>query len=75
MGELYEAVKFWQHPDKKPKVLRRDLTLEEARKFCDDPEQSSMTAHPPKGCGGDERKIQKWHEKQKHWFVGYMRQV
>lgn len=75
MEELYEAVKFWQYPDKKPKVLRKDLTLEEARTFCDDPELSSRTAQPPKGCGGNEHKIQVWNDKQKHWFVGFRRQV
>ena len=75
MRELYETVKFWQRPDKKARVLRRDLTLEEARVFCDDSELSSRTAQSPKGCGGDERKIQKWNDKQKHWFVGFRRQV
>lgn len=75
MEELYEAVKFWQHPDKAPKVLRKDLTLEEAREYCNDPELSSRTARSPKGCGGDERKIQSWNDKQKHWFVGFRRQV
>lgn len=75
MEELYEAVKFYQHPDKKAKVLRKDLTLEEAREYCDDPELSSRTARSPKGCGSDERKIQSWNDKQKHWFVGFRRQV
>lgn len=71
---LYEAVKFYEREGKRPKVLCKDLTLEEARAYCDDPELSSLTAHSPKGCGGDERKIQKWHDKQKHWFVGFRSQ-
>lgn len=75
MEGLYKAIKFYQNPEKKPQVLRRDLTLEEAREFCDDPELSSKTAKPPKGCGGDERKIQAWGNKQKHWFVGFRRQA
>lgn len=71
MEKIYEAVRFYQHPDRKPKVLRKGLTLEEAREYCDDPELSSMTAQSPKGCGSDERKIQVWNSKQKHWFVGF----
>ena len=71
MEGLYEAVKFYQHPDKKAKVLRKGLTLEEARNYCDDPELSSRTAQSPKGCGSDEHKIQVWNDKQKHWFVGF----
>lgn len=68
---MYEIVKFYQNPSKKARVLRGGCTLEEAREFCDDPELSSMTARSPKGCDGDERKIQKWNDKQKHWFVGF----
>lgn len=75
MEELYETVKFYRHPSKKAKVLRKNLTLDEARNYCDDPELSSRTAQSPKGCGGDERKIQVWNDKQKHWFVGFRRQV
>lgn len=75
MGQqLYEAVKFYQHPNKKPRVLRKDLTLDEARAFCNDPELSSRTAQPPNGCGGDECKVQKWGDRQKHWFVGFREQ-
>jgi hypothetical protein len=51
--------------------MRRGLTLEQARKHCDDPETSSISAAKPKGCANDERKIELWHEKQKHWFDGY----
>ena len=72
--KFYEVVKFWQNPDKKAKILRKDLTLEQARKFCDDPELSSRTATPPVGCGGDNNKIQRWNDSQKHWFVGFREQ-
>lgn len=71
---MYEVVRFYQDSTKAPTVLQSGYTLEEARKYCDDPETSSMTAKSPKGCDGDERKIEKWNEKQKHWFVGYRRQ-
>ena len=37
--QLYEAVKFYQHPNKNPRVLRKDLTLDEARAFCNDPDE------------------------------------
>lgn len=73
-NQLYEAVKFYQSPDKKAKVLRKDLTLEEARAYCDDTELSSFTAQSPKGCGSDERKIKEWGDKRKHWFVGFREQ-
>lgn len=72
---MYEVVKFYQDPSKKAKVLRGGCTLEEARALCDDPELSSRTAKPPKGCGGNEHKIQAWSDKQKHWFVGFRRQA
>lgn len=52
-------------------VIRVGLTLQEAQKICSDPETSSMTARKPRGCDGDEKQIQRWHEKQKHWFYGY----
>ena len=74
MPELYETIKIYERPGKEARVLQRNLTLDEARKYCDDPETSSMTATPPNGYGGDERKIQAWHDKEKHWFVGYRRQ-
>lgn len=71
MEQTYEIVRFYQDPNRYPTVLQHGYTLEEARKYCDDPELSSETAQPPIGCGGDERKISKWHEKNKHWFVGF----
>ncbi len=39
--------------------------------WCQDPETSSMTARKPRGCDGDDRRIQRWHDKQKHWFDSY----
>lgn len=67
---LYKIVRFYE-ADRKPRVMRRNLTLEEAREHCNDPETSSISASKPKGCAHDERKIERWHDKQKHWFDGY----
>ena len=69
--KTYEIVKFYENPNKRPTVLRRGYDLEQARAYCEDSELSSKTALPPKGCGGDEKKIAEWHKKQKHWFVGF----
>ena len=69
--KTYEIVRFYKNPNKRPTVLQGGYDLEQARAYCDDSELSSMTAQPPKGCGGNEKKIAKWHEKQKHWFVGF----
>lgn len=69
--KTYEIIRFYENPDRKPTVLQHGYSLEQARAYCDDPETSSMTAKYPKGCGGDEKKIARWHEKQKHWFVGF----
>lgn len=72
MAKTYLLVKFYQNPDKKPFTVQKGYSLEEARKYCDDPESSSMTAQPPRGCGGDPAKIDDWHAKQKHWFIGFV---
>lgn len=72
--KYYEIVKFYQDEDKHPRVLQRNYSLEEARKYCDDPELDSKTAKQPKGCGGDEKLIQKWNDEHKHWFVGFREQ-
>lgn len=68
----YNIVRFYEDLDRKPTVLQRGYTLEEARKYCDDPELSSYTAQSPKGCNGDTKKIEKWHKLKKHWFVGFV---
>lgn len=67
----YEIVRFYENKEKQNRVRQRGLSLEQAKKICADPETSSMTAKAPKGCEGNEKKIKRWHEKQKHWFDGY----
>ena len=69
--KTYSIVRFYEDPDRENKVIRTGLTLEEARKWCEDPETSSYSATPPKGCGDDDRKIVRWHRAQKHWFDGF----
>lgn len=74
MSELYKIVRMYEADDRRPRVIRRNLTLEEAQKHCQDPETSSISAKKPKGCEHDERQVERWHDKQKHWFDGYERQ-
>lgn len=71
MSETYNIIKFYQ--DGRRRVIRRGLDLDQARKYCDDPELSSRTASKPKGCARDEAQIARWDEKNKHWFYGFMR--
>lgn len=70
--QLYNIVRFYEN-GKSSRIMRRGLTLEEARRHCNDPETSSMTASKPKGCANDEAQIARWHKSQKHWFDGFER--
>lgn len=74
MDDLYEIVRFYQS-DRKARVQKRNLTLEQAQAWCADPETSSVTASKPKGCQSDDKQIKRWHEQQKHWFDGFRMQV
>lgn len=67
--QYYEIVKFRQNGT--PRVQRGygRLTISEARAICSDPETSSRTAST--ACNNNEKLINKWHEKQKHWFLGF----
>lgn len=67
----YKIVRFYEDESKPKTIIKRGLSLEEAKKWCNDPETSSKTASKPKGCAGDEAQIARWHEKQKHWFDGF----
>ena len=67
-NETYIIIKFYQD-GRKPRTIKTGLTLEQARKYCSDPETSSMTAKL--ACNNKANKIQLWHEKQKHWFCGF----
>lgn len=68
--KMYEVIKVYQG-DFKTQVIRIGLTEREAQKICQDPETSSMTARKPKGCDQDDKQIERWHDKQKHWFYAY----
>lgn len=72
MSESYKIIKFYE--DGRNRVVRRGLTLEQAKQICNDPETSSMTAKKPRGCANDETQIARWHETQKHWFLGFQRE-
>ena len=54
-----------------PRIVQKGLSLEEAQKYCADKQSSSMTADKPRGCAGNQKQIERWHKKQKHWFYGY----
>jgi hypothetical protein len=67
--QLYNVVRFAQAGGRR--IIKRNVTLKEAQEICNDPETSSHTARKPQGCDGDEAMIDRWSEKQKHWFYGY----
>lgn len=67
-NETYKIIKYYQN-NSKPRVIKTGLSLEQARKYCSDPETSSMTAS--NACKGKPEIIAKWHETQKHWFYGF----
>lgn len=67
--QLYNIVRFGQNGNRT--TIERYVTLEEAREICNDPDTSSHTARKPQGCDGDEAMIERWNEKEKHWFYGF----
>jgi len=69
--KLYKIVRQYEN-DRKPRVMRKNLTIEQAREHCEDPETSSKTAK--RACNGDEVRIEKWHKANKHWFDGFTEQ-
>lgn len=69
--QLYRIVRNYEN-GRKSRVMRKDLTLEQAREHCEDPETSSRTA--TKACNGNEARIERWHQEQKHWFDGFQEQ-
>lgn len=74
MEDTYKIVRVYEKTLKHSRVQKRGLTLEQAQKWCNDPETSSMTARKPLGCDGDDRQIERWHDKQKHWFDGFIKE-
>lgn len=70
---MYNIVRFYEDEQRDRRVIATVYGLKEARKWCNDPETSSYTAKPPRGCGGNKEKIEKWHKQNKHWFEGYER--
>lgn len=70
---MYNIRRFYEDERRASRIVAKGLTLDEARAWCNDAETSSYTAQSPHGCGGDEKKIERWHEKKKHWFDGFER--
>lgn len=69
--KLYKIVR--QYENNRPRrVMRKNLTLRQAQEYCEDPETSSMTAK--RACNGNEDRIERWHQAQKHWFDGFVEQ-
>ena len=69
--ETYKITRLYQN-NRKPRTIRAGLTLKQAQEHCQDPETSSMTSS--KCCENDPVKIEKWHEKNMHWFDSYTNQ-
>lgn len=68
MEKRYKIVRYYQD-DRKRRVMRSGLTLNQAQEHCNDPQTSSMTASY--ACNGNPKAQERWHEKNKHWFDGY----
>ena len=69
--QYYEIVKFYQKDGQRPRIQRGygRLTIDQARRICQDPESSSKTAST--ACKGQDNLIASWHDKQKHWFLSF----
>lgn len=71
VAKKYKILRIYQD-DRGPRVMRRDLTLAQAREHCSDPETSSMSAK--RACNNNPDAIERWHEKRKHWFDSFTEQ-
>jgi hypothetical protein len=75
--KVYMIVRRYQN-ERPTRVIAKNLTLEAARAWCEDPETSSMTAKSPRGCGTGKWQVRNktnWHKLNKHWFDGYEEQA
>ena len=62
-------IRFYE--DGGSRIVKRGLTEEQAKAWCNDPETSSYTAKAPRGCENNPDKIAKWHKEKRHWFDGF----
>ena len=60
---MYQIVRFYQNARPNRQVIKRGLTLEQARKHCKDPETSSRTATGAEAVDRTRR--------LGNWFDGY----
>jgi hypothetical protein len=65
MGKVYKIVRFWRDSGTR-RTVKWNLTLEEARRHCNDPETSSST------CKG--YKARRRTYRGGPWFDGYAEQ-
>jgi hypothetical protein len=67
-NKLFKVIKFNQSGHNS--VIAKNLTLEKAQKYCNDPETSSRTNSKL----NNKRSQKRLDEQQKHWFYGYTEQ-
>ena len=60
---MYKIVRNFKRDNKRPRTIRKGLTLEEAQAHCQDPETSSSTA--------TSAKARRYTERNGDWFDGY----
>ena len=70
MEKKYKIIRFFKHDDNSisQRVIKRNLTLEEAQRHCQDPETSSST------CSEASIKREKTackYKSMREWFDGY----
>lgn len=63
MSTLYKIVRMYERPSVLPRLIRRGLTLDQARAHCRHPETSSRTATAPEA--------KKHTEENGPWFDGF----
>lgn len=62
----YNIIRFYQN-DRRPRVMRRGLTLKQAQEHCNDPETSSKS----KASLQSPKTQARYDREQLHWFDGY----
>jgi len=68
--KIYQVVRFYQN-DRSSRVQRKNLSLKEARAWCNDPETSSSTKEALQSPKTQAR----YTLNRLHWFDGYTEQV
>ena len=66
MADFYEIVRFYNRPEHAAQIIDDDLTLEQVREHCKNPDTQSRTATAPWA-----KQLTKTHGE---WFDGYRKQ-